>query len=205
MYEKNNNGYSNPVNHTTETDEKERIRLYKNNLQRTVWASFFGAVSALSITLSVYFGMMYKDTRQAQLTSEDYYKQQSINACRRSMFNISDGLQNTDANIGKLLVSSDKTFIVKTLTETEGIAQSSVADLSYLPIDAGVSVSTAKYFNQLGDYCNALSKRSLPVFIPQRSDASVRALIVSVINISTAGMAARVVESAVLQRPKSFE
>lgn len=158
MYEKNNNGYFNPVNHTTETDEKERIRLCKNNLQRTVWASFFGVVSALSITLSVYFGMMYKDTRQAQLTSEDYYKQQSINACRRSMFNISDGLQNTDANIGKLLVSSDKTFIVKTLTETEGIAQSSVADLSYLPIDAGVSVSTAKYFNQLGDYCNSLSK-----------------------------------------------
>jgi len=130
----------------------------KKNMQKTVWSCFFATVATFSVALSVYFGLMCKKTQNAQLTSDEYYKNQSINNCRRSMFNISDGLQNADANIGKLLVSKSKSFSTKTLIETEGVAQSSVADLSYLPIERNISISCAKYFNQLGDYCKALSK-----------------------------------------------
>ncbi|MBR5250742.1 MAG: germination protein YpeB, partial [Clostridia bacterium] len=143
-------------NPTQITDENKRN--HNKNHQKTIWAWFFGGVSAIAISVSLFYGIKYKQITKAQLTSEDYYKNQSIANCRRSMYNILDGLQNTDANIGKLLVSQDKNFISKILTETNGIAMSCVTDVSYLPIQVDIANGCAKYFNQLGDYCNALTK-----------------------------------------------
>ena len=159
MSQKNNRegNYSGNVNSNENTREKQGVFVEKN-MQKTIWTCFFGIVSVIAIALSVYFNINYKETQKAQVGFEEYYKTQSINNCRRSMFNISDGLQNADANMGKLLVSNDKKFITDVLIDMEGIAQSSVADLSYIPIKRDIAICCAKYFNQLGDYCKSLTK-----------------------------------------------
>lgn len=128
------------------------------NRQNKIWAWFFGGVSALLATTTMYYSMRYNDARVAQMTSDDYYRQQSVNTCRRSLYNLADGLKNADANLGKLAVATTPSYVGKILTETEGIAEGAVADISYLPMDAQIASNCAKYFNQLGDYCKSLSK-----------------------------------------------
>lgn len=130
----------------------------KRNRQNKIWAWFFGGVSALLATTSMYYSMRYDDARVAQMTSDDYYRQQSLNTCRRSLYNLADGLENADANLGKLAVATTPSYVGKILAETEGIAEGAVADVSYLPMDAQIASNCAKYFNQLGDYCKSLSQ-----------------------------------------------
>jgi len=141
--------------------ENTHKNFYNRYPQKTIWAWFFGVVSTIAVAVSVFYGLKYKQTTKAQLNSEDYYKAQSMDTCRRSIYNLLDGLQNTDANIAKVLASKDKDFIVKTLTETNVVANSCVADLSYLPMSMDVSSSASRYFNQLGDYSKALCKSVL--------------------------------------------
>ena len=126
--------------------------------QSTIWAWFFGIVSVLAIATCGFFFYGMNMVNKVKVTNDDYYKTQTLNVYRESLFRLSDGLENADANIGKLLVASDVTFISKTLTDTDGIASAAVTDVSVLPVSQEVANGAAKYFNQLGDYCTSLAR-----------------------------------------------
>lgn len=123
----------------------------------TVWTWFFGIVALLAVATCVLFSFRFDKVSKTEIKGEDYYKRQALNFYRESLFRLSDGLNNADANLGKLLVSNDSAFIGKILTETDGIASAAVTDVSVLPVSQEISGNAAKYFNQLGDYCSSLA------------------------------------------------
>ncbi len=138
--------------------EHQNEKIADRRANKSVWLGFTSIVAVLAIGLSTYFGLRYHEARKVDLNSSSYYERQIANVYHQSLYRLSDSLENTEANLGKILVSNDIDQIRKLLIKTEGLADSSVADMNTLPAEEDIVNAASRYFNQLSDYCKNIGE-----------------------------------------------
>ncbi len=138
--------------------EYQNDRIAERRTNKSIWLGFTSIVAVLAIGLSTYFGIKYHEARKVDLNSSSYYERQIANVYHQSLYRLSDSLDNSEANLGKILVSNDSNQIQKLLIKTEGLAESAVDDMNTLPAEEDIVNSASRYFNQLSDYCKNIGE-----------------------------------------------
>lgn len=105
---------------------------------------------AIALIASLIWGMTERRRQEA-------YRINLENMYERSFYELVDGVGNLEVQIGKLLITETPGSSLTLLSDIRHVADGAQASLGILPLQN--SQDTAKFINQVGDYCNSLSQR----------------------------------------------
>jgi len=105
---------------------------------------------ALAVAVCAVWAILERRRREA-------YRNQLESMYERSFYELVDGVGNMEVQIGKLLVTDSPGNTLSLLSDIRHTADN--AQSSFGMLAASPPQDTAKFINQLGDYCNSLAQR----------------------------------------------
>lgn len=125
---------------------------------KNLWLCFTSSVAVVAVFVGVFFSVSLNRAQRLDTNNREYFIIQAQNACRQSLYRLSDSLDNSEANIDKISVSRDAEVINELLVKTAALADGAVADVTSLSMSAELTTAATKYFNQLSDYCKCVAE-----------------------------------------------
>lgn len=132
------------------TSLKEKIYDWKDRLRDRHMLTIVVVLISIIVVLGLY---TYKKQRD--------YRQASENAYNLAFFELVDYVDSVEVYLAKALVSSSPEHGAETLTYVWREANLAQSYLSRLPINSSELENTAKFLNQVSDYCFTLSRKNI--------------------------------------------
>lgn len=129
---------------------KNKLIDWKNRLQDRHMLSIIVVLVSILIIMGLY---IYKKQRD--------YRQASENSYNMAFFELVDYVQNVNTYLAKALISSSAEQGAENLTNVWREANLAGAYLAQIPINSNELENTAKFLNQVSEYCYSLSKKNI--------------------------------------------
>ena len=129
---------------------KNKLIDWKNRLQDRHMLSIIVVLVSILIIMGLY---IYKKQRD--------YRQASENSYNMAFFELVDYVQNVNTYLAKALISSSAEQGAENLTNVWREANLAGAYLAQIPINSNELENTAKFLNQVSEYCYSLSRKNI--------------------------------------------
>ena len=129
---------------------KEKLYDWKNRLKDRHMLSIIVVLVSIIIVLALF---VYKKQRDYRELSENIYNM--------SFFELVNYVQNVETYLAKSLITSSAEQSAETLTNVWREANLAESHLSKLPIGTNELENTAKFLNQVSDYCYSLFRKNM--------------------------------------------
>ena len=129
---------------------KNKLIDWKNRLQDRHMLSIIVVLVSILIIMGLY---IYKKQRD--------YRQASENSYNMAFFELVDYVQNVNTYLAKALISSSAEQGAENLTNVWREANLAGANLAQIPINSNELENTAKFLNQVSEYCYSLSRKNI--------------------------------------------
>lgn len=129
---------------------KEKVYDWKDRLKDRHMLSIVVVLISIIVILALY---AYKKQRQ--------YRQASENSYNLAFFELVDYVDSVEVYLAKSLVSNSPEHGAETLTYVWREANLAQSYLARLPINTSELENTAKFLNQVSDYCFSLSRKNI--------------------------------------------
>lgn len=129
---------------------KEKVYDWKDRLKDRHMLSIVVVLISIIVILALY---AYKKQRQ--------YRQASENSYNLAFFELVDYVDSVEVYLAKSLVSNSPEYGAETLTYVWREANLAQSYLARLPINTSELENTAKFLNQVSDYCFSLSRKNI--------------------------------------------
>lgn len=136
-----------------ELNSNQKVAGEKKKSKNLVWVLALSIMSGLILGLAFMLYTEYSAATNLATSLESTYQ--------KSYYDLSDKINNMEIKLSKVVVSGDKDYSAKMLSEISKNAEDAQNNLNVLPVSLNGVKETLTFINQVGGYTGTLSKKLL--------------------------------------------